>query len=125
MSGRSRENSREKLPYWIAVAVLAVGLSLGSTAFGPLSVARAAAGGAVSVGKLTVDTTSDPLGIDDPKPGLGWQLDSTVNGERQSAYRVLVASSTGPAEPGAAADVWDSGQVASADSSACRTAARR
>ena len=89
MSGRSRENAREiarnKLSYWIAVAVLVVGLSLGSTAFGPLSVARAAAAGAVSVGGLQVDATSDPLGIDNPKPALGWKLQSAVNSQRQSA----------------------------------------
>jgi alpha-L-rhamnosidase len=108
-------HSREKLSYWIAVVVLVVGLSLGSPAFSPLAVAHAASGGAVSVGKLQVDTTTDPLGIDDPKPALGWQLDSSVNDQRQSAYQILVASSADRLSPGNA-DVWDSGKVASGDS---------
>jgi alpha-L-rhamnosidase len=33
----------------------------------------------------------DPLGIDDRSPRLSWALESEARGERQSAYRVLVA----------------------------------
>lgn len=106
--------ARERLSYWIAVAVLVVGLSLGGAPFSHPSVADAASGG-ISVGELTADATTNPLGIDDPHPALGWKLRAAVNGERQSAYRVLVASS--PARLSArSADVWDSGRVAKGDS---------
>ncbi|MFF7158431.1 family 78 glycoside hydrolase catalytic domain [Streptomyces sp. NPDC008139] len=106
--------AREKLSYGIAVAVLVTSLSLGGAPFGHPSAAQAASGG-ISVGELTADATTDPLGIDDPRPALGWKLRAAANGQRQSAYRVLVASS--PARLNSPkADVWDSGRVATDDS---------
>jgi hypothetical protein len=56
-----------------------------------------------------------PMGIDAPKPRLSWQLRSDERGQRQTAYRVLVASS-----PAILAhdrgDLWDSGTVVSSRS---------
>lgn len=69
----------------------------------------------VEVGHLQVDWASDPLGIDDPHPSLSWQLSSTANGERQTAYQILVASTPQDLVPGRA-DVWDSGRVTSSAS---------
>ncbi|HEY4464144.1 MAG TPA: family 78 glycoside hydrolase catalytic domain [Streptosporangiaceae bacterium] len=66
----------------------------------------------LSVAGLQVDDASNPLGIDDVHPGLSWQLASPVNDERQTAYRILVASTPDRLAPGRA-DVWDSGRVAS------------
>jgi alpha-L-rhamnosidase len=55
-----------------------------------------------------------PLGIDDPRPSLGWQLRSTERGTAQSAYRIEVAESEAQLESGDL--VWDSGQTASPES---------
>lgn len=51
----------------------------------------------------------NPLGIGDATPRLSWQLlgDGLSRGEAQSAYQIQVGSSVG------AADLWDSGKVAS------------
>ncbi|WP_433187630.1 family 78 glycoside hydrolase catalytic domain [Actinoallomurus sp. CA-150999] len=91
-------------------AVLVVALSVVL----PATVARAARA-TLRVTKLQVDHATDPLGIDDTHPSLSWQLDSGVNGERQTAYRILVASTSSRLIPGQA-DVWDSGKVASSSS---------
>ena len=66
----------------------------------------------VTLAATTVDRTTDPLGIDDTHPRLGWQLLSHRNGESQSAYEIAVSSSAGKAASGTA-DVWDSGKVTS------------
>ena len=54
----------------------------------------------------------DPLGIDVVQPRLSWVMQSAGPGQKQTAYRVLVASSPEilNAERG---DLWDSGKVAS------------
>ncbi len=51
----------------------------------------------------------NPLGIGDVNPRLSWQLQSTgsARGENQSAYQIQAGSSA------SAADLWDSGKVAS------------
>ncbi|MEU9379975.1 family 78 glycoside hydrolase catalytic domain [Streptomyces sp. NPDC048279] len=74
-----------------------------------------AASGRITVGQLTVDGTVNPLGTDDTRPSLGWQLHSSARGDRQTAYRVLVASSPKRLTT-EDADVWDSGRVSDADS---------
>lgn len=79
------------------------------------SAALARGHGELTVTALRTDHARDPLGIDDVQPRLGWQLRSHVNGERQTAYQVLVATSPQRLRPGAA-DVWDSGRVESSDS---------
>ncbi len=66
----------------------------------------------LSVAGLQADYASNPLGIDDAHPSLSWQLGSPVNDERQTAYRILVASTPDRLAPGRA-DVWDSGKVTS------------
>ena len=64
---------------------------------------------------LRLDQREDPLGIDDPRPMLSWQSDSTERDWHQSAYQILVASSADALQRGVA-DVWDSGKRASSDS---------
>ena len=65
---------------------------------------------AMTVGHLRCEYLADPLGIDTPRPRLSWQCVSTARGCKQTAYRVLVASSV---EKLAAneGDLWDSGRV--------------
>jgi alpha-L-rhamnosidase len=65
--------------------------------------------------RLTCDSLSNPLGIDDPAPLFSWQLQDSRFGARQSAYRIQVASDSESLTAGKA-DVWDSGRVASGQS---------
>lgn len=69
----------------------------------------------IAVSGLRADNATDPLGVDNRRPALSWRLASTVNGARQTAYRLLVASSPRRLSP-AAADVWDSGKIIGGDS---------
>lgn len=67
---------------------------------------------AAGVENLRCEYLTDPLGIDAAKPRLSWVVTSDRRGDRQTACRILVASS-----PELLArdngDVWDSGQVPS------------
>jgi alpha-L-rhamnosidase len=63
------------------------------------------------VTRLTCEYTVDPLGVDVPQPRLSWQVASGENGQRQTAWQVLVAS-TRDALAADQGDLWDSGQVA-------------
>ena len=74
--------------------------------------AASASPAGLSVTNLQVDYVTDPFGIDDTHPSLSWQLEAGLNGERQTAYRILVASAADRLSPGRA-DVWDSGEVVS------------
>jgi len=62
--------------------------------------------------KLTCDSLSNPLGIDDASPLFSWQLRDPRFGARQSAYQLQVASNPESLAAGKA-DIWDSGRVAS------------
>lgn len=66
----------------------------------------------ITVDNLTCEYLRNPLGIDVPNPRLSWMLRSSVNGEVQTAYQVLVSSSEEllKADNG---DLWDSGKIAS------------
>ncbi len=61
---------------------------------------------------LICEYRANPLGIDVTRPRLGWRLQSNRPGARQSAYRILAASDPLLLIEGAA-DLWDSGKVAS------------
>ena len=52
----------------------------------------------------------DPLGIDVGKPRLSWQLESGQRGQKQTAYRLLVASSKEQLDKNTG-DLWDTGKV--------------
>jgi alpha-L-rhamnosidase len=54
----------------------------------------------------------DPLGLDERAPRLSWTLDSGERGQKQSAFRVLVARSEGDLESEENL-LWDSGRVES------------
>ena len=53
---------------------------------------------------------TDPLGIDEARPRLSWALRGGGRGERQSAYRVIVASTVEQVLAGSG-DLWDTGEV--------------
>ncbi|MBI4873877.1 MAG: family 78 glycoside hydrolase catalytic domain [Acidobacteria bacterium] len=69
--------------------------------------------GTVSVGGLRCEYLADPQGIDVEKPRLTWMLAPGPNGRGQSAYRILAASGLDKLRKDQG-DVWDSGQVKSA-----------
>lgn len=63
---------------------------------------------------LRVDGRTSPLGNDTKKPSLSWRLASDVDGARQTAYRIVVASDAD--QLGSGPYVWDSGRVESGES---------
>jgi hypothetical protein len=63
---------------------------------------------------LDCEALRNPLGIDAPRPRLSWKLRSDERAQRQTAYQVLVARAAERLQPGTA-DLWDSGRVASAE----------
>lgn len=64
------------------------------------------------VKNLRCERLANPQGIDAPTPRLSWQLESDAREQRQTAYRILVASSAEILAKDAG-DLWDSGQVPS------------
>lgn len=58
---------------------------------------------------LKCEYLSDPMGIDMPDPRFYWQVASEQPGQRQSAYRLLVASTQELLDTDQG-DVWDSGR---------------
>jgi alpha-L-rhamnosidase len=61
---------------------------------------------------LRCEYLHNPSAIDVPQPRLSWILDSERRGQRQTAYRVLVASKTELLSKDQG-DLWDSGKVES------------
>ena len=92
----------------LAVAALAVGLV-------PAAPVCLGAGAALRAVRLRCEYLTDPLGIDVARPRLSWELESPRRGDRQTAYRVLVASSAATLRAGRG-DVWDSGRTESDES---------
>ena len=67
---------------------------------------------AIQVVNPRCELLTDPLGIDIEAPRLSWEITGDVRGIRQTAYRILVASSLEKlnADEG---DLWDSKTVKS------------
>lgn len=61
---------------------------------------------------LRCEYLQNPVGIDEVQPRLSWRVESDERGQKQTAYRILVASSHDLLTEGHA-DLWDSGRVAS------------
>lgn len=67
-------------------------------------------GADVTVHGLICEYRVNPIGIDTPTPRLCWQIESSERGQRQTAYRILVASSSEQLKHGLG-DLWDSGRM--------------
>jgi len=67
---------------------------------------------ALTVCDLRCEYRTDPLGIDTAEPRLSWILDSDVRGQKQTAYRILVAAGVDELSEGKGS-LWDSGIVES------------
>ena len=66
----------------------------------------------VRITNLRCEYFSNPLGLGERRPRLSWMMEAGGRGQKQTAYRVRVASSLS-ALAGSPADLWDSGRVAS------------
>ena len=66
----------------------------------------------VRVEHLRCESLVNPAGIDVREPRFSWQLQTTQRGERQTAFQIRVARSAEQLGHGAA-DLWDSGKIAS------------
>ena len=64
------------------------------------------------VTNLACEYRVNPLGVDLTQPRLGWTLQSSQRGDKQTAYQILVASSQALLDANAG-DLWDSGQIIS------------
>ncbi|MBN1909130.1 MAG: glycoside hydrolase family 78 protein [Pirellulales bacterium] len=64
----------------------------------------------LSVERPRCEYLVDPIGMDVARPRLSWELTSDERGQRQTAYRVLVASSPEILAEDRG-DLWDSGRV--------------
>ena len=87
---------------WIAALAVAAGLAAPGSAL------------AAETTKLETNAAATPLGIDDAKPKLSWRLEGAERGLKQTRYRIVVATTAARAAAGDG-NVWDSGEVASAN----------
>lgn len=90
---------------FLGFPLLLVGFRLGTNQVAP---------SALRPVNLRCEYLRNPLGIDVPDPRLTWALtvDKPIRGEKQTAYRILVASSEAHLKADKA-DLWDSGKVQS------------
>ncbi|HRK29635.1 MAG TPA: family 78 glycoside hydrolase catalytic domain [Tepidisphaeraceae bacterium] len=72
-------------------------------------------------GNLQCDFSTNPVGIDNPAPRLSWIVECGRAGARQTAYRIIVASSAAELAEGRG-NLWDTGKVGSANTTAIRYA---
>ena len=71
-----------------------------------------ASSGHLAPTNLRCEYLTNPMGLEETHPRLSWVDTSAERGARQAAYRILVASSEKKLRDGQA-DLWDSGKVAS------------
>ena len=71
--------------------------------------------GALTSSELRCEYRHNPLGIDTPSPALSWVPESNQQQQKQTAYRILVASSAETLAKNVG-DVWDTGKRISGNS---------
>ena len=64
---------------------------------------------------LTCESLTTPLGMDEPRPALSWQLEDSRRGAAQDSYEIQVATSPALLRSDKA-DIWDSGRIQSRQS---------
>lgn len=92
--------------------VLTCGLLTGVVGSSPRVWCSEVEQGPLRATNLRCEYRVDPLGIDVEKPRLSWVLRSPARGQKQTAYRVLVAQSDAKLAANQG-DLWDSGKVQS------------
>ena len=70
--------------------------------------------GTMKILDLRIQNLRDPLGLQSQKPVFSWKLESDVRGQKQTAYRIIAASTKEKLASGDY-DIWDSGKVESSD----------
>lgn len=60
---------------------------------------------------LQVEYRENPIGIDEERPVFSWKMDSDIRGQKQTAYRLMVADSPENLEKEEL--IWDSGRLES------------
>ena len=70
----------------------------------------------VEIKNLRCEYLADPIGIDAASPRLSWIITSDRRGEKQTAYQIQAASSRELLSQNKP-DLWDSGKVASDETS--------
>ncbi len=80
------------------------------------AVAASAAEGALKPVALRAEYLTAPLGVDTPQPRLDWRVESDKRAQVQTAYQILVSSSE-EALAKDSGDLWDSGKIASSETS--------
>ena len=80
----------------------------GAALVAALVVPSKAAAAPLSISGLTANRQSEPLGLGDAHPSLGWSLTGDGRGREQTAYQVVISKD--------GADVYDSGEVHSSAS---------
>ena len=68
-----------------------------------------------TIERMRCEHAVNPLGVEEARPRLSWELCGSRRGLRQAAYRLRAASSPAGLAAGAGA-LWDSGRVESAQS---------
>lgn len=66
----------------------------------------------MTVSNLRCEYLVNPQGVDEPSPRLSWRNESEQRGQKQTAYRLLVAGSRDHLEKNFG-DLWDTGKVQS------------
>lgn len=77
----------------------------------------------LTVYDLRCENLQNPLSIDNTSPHLSWKLKTDKNGEKQTAYQVLIATDPSLLEEGKA-DLWDSEKTVSSESVMIRYAGK-
>ncbi len=91
---------------WVViVSFMTCGLGAGMATAGPTS----------TLANLRCEYLVNPTGLDVLRPRLSWAMESPVRGQKQTAYRILVAATLEDLAKDKG-DLWDSGKVASDDS---------
>lgn len=91
--------------------MLAVSLLAAVVCAGSIQASRAD----IRVAGTSCEYLVDPMGIDTPRPRLGWVLESDRRGTMQQSYHIVVASSL-ERLANDEGDLWDSGRTVSDDS---------
>src|SRR5689334_7654773 len=77
---------------------------------------RSADASNLTASRLRCEYLTNPLGIDEKQPRLSWIVQSRERGQKQTAYRILVASNEDTLKENRG-DEWDTGKVTSDETS--------
>jgi alpha-L-rhamnosidase len=77
-----------------------------------LKLDKAHTGNKAAVARLRCENRENPIGMDASQPRFSWWMESSVRGQRQTAFRLLVAQDSNALNRDIG-EVWDSGKVES------------